>query len=208
LNPELSENSKASLLAAGSDAGPSIPLLGMWIFLATECLLFSVLLFTLALYRHLYPVDFAVGTRHLSLLIGTLNTAILLTSSFTMVLMVHFSSISDFTRSKLCARITGALGASFLVLKFVEYHNDYREGLVPALRWLASDVENPHLKLFFVLYFFTTLLHALHLFIGVFLVTLVPPENKEFTENVGLYWHFVDLVWIFLFPLLYLLGRT
>jgi cytochrome c oxidase subunit 3 len=208
LNPELSENLQSSQTSGSSEAGPSIPLLGMWIFLATECLLFSVLLFTLALYRHLYPIDFAVGTRDLSLFTGTLNTAILLTSSFAMVLAVHFSSISNFTLAKRCARITGGLGAVFLILKFSEYDHDYHAGLVPAIRWLASDVENPHLKLFFVLYFFTTLLHALHLFIGIFLVTLVPPKNKEFTENVGLYWHFVDMVWIFLFPLLYLLGRT
>jgi cytochrome c oxidase subunit 3 len=186
---------------------PSISLLGMWIFLATECLLFSVLLFTLGLYRHLYPVDFAIGTKHLSLGIGTLNTAILLTSSFTMVIAVYLSSESKVRLAKKFMFLTAFLGSAFVALKFKEYYDHYQEGLVPHFHWTADDVATPHLQLFFVLYFFTTALHALHLLIGITLVSTVPVKNKEFTENVGLYWHFVDLVWIFLFPLLYLLGR-
>jgi cytochrome c oxidase subunit 3 len=185
----------------------SIATLGMWVFLATECLLFSVLLFSLGLYRHLYPHDFSVGTGHLSLRVGTLNTAILLTSSFTMVLAVHFAKISDTVKSKKFAYSTAVLGFVFLVLKFMEYHDHYEEGLVPGIHWLIGN-QSQNLKLYFVLYFFSTSLHALHLLIGIFLVSLVPPKNKAFTENVGLYWHFVDVVWIFLFPLLYLLGRT
>jgi cytochrome c oxidase subunit 3 len=182
-------------------------LLGMWIFLVTECLLFSVLLFTLGLYRYLYPIDFAVGTGHLSLGIGSVNTAILLTSSLTMAITVYASRVDDLTFAKRFSIMTALLGACFLGLKFKEYYDHYQEGLVPALRWQIDDSTLPHLKLFFVLYFFTTLLHALHLFIGMILTLGMPKANHSFVENVGLYWHFVDLVWIFLFPLLYLMGR-
>jgi cytochrome c oxidase subunit 3 len=180
-------------------------LLGMWIFLATEILLFSMLFFTFGLYRHLYPADFSLGTNHLNLVIGTINTAVLLTSSFTMVLAVHQKG-----SSKIPFLATLALGALFLVLKAYEYLAHYHEGLFPILNW-QPPAGSPHLLLFFFLYFFMTGLHALHLLIGLVLVSMATAHGRkkqDFLENIGLYWHFVDVVWIFLFPALYLIGRS
>ena len=159
------------------DKSFSPALLGMWIFLATECLLFSALLFTLFLYRHQYAADFGAGTRHLSLFVGTLNTAILLTSSFTMALAVRDSESEHFKRAKKLMWTTAGLGLVFIVLKFQEYAHHYQEGLVPALNWFPDRLSLPHLPLFFVLYYFTTGLHAVHLMIGIVLISLTRGSN-------------------------------
>jgi cytochrome c oxidase subunit 3 len=180
-------------------------LLGMWIFLATEILLFSMLFLTFGIYRHLYTSDFDLGTQHLNLGLGAVNTLILLTSSFSMALGIHFQGKS---RTPFYATI--GLGFLFLVLKGIEYYQHYQEGLMPIVNWHPAEAA-PHLLLFFFLYFFMTALHAFHLIIGLGLVAVVAKHGEkkpEFRENIGLYWHFVDLVWIFLLPCLYLIGRT
>jgi cytochrome c oxidase subunit 3 len=192
--------------------------LGMWIFLATELLLFSTLLLSIFLYRHLHPVEFAEGTRHLSRFWGALNTAVLLTSSWTMARAVHCSEKPEKSREAFWSLlVTVALGVIFLIIKGSEYVQHYREGLMPFFHWAPDISEGPAFQLFFFLYFFCTALHALHLIIGCTLISGTAyaardPDKmismRQWIENMGLYWHFVDLVWIFLFPLLYLVGRN
>ena len=193
-------------------------ILGMWIFLATELLLFSTLLLSLFLYRHLHPEAFAEGSRHLSRFLGSLNTVILLTSSFSMAKAVHASRDPSKNRTVgLSLMITALLGGVFLLIKAFEYYQHYQEGLMPVFHWSPALGSDPSFQLFFFLYFFSTALHALHLFIGCTLcmgiASLTTDSKKMIThsnwiENIGLYWHFVDLVWVFLFPLLYLIGRN
>ena len=199
-----------------SDA-KSTSTLGMWIFLASELLLFSTVLFSIFLYRHLHETPFAEGSRHLSVIWGTINTAVLLTSSWTMAKAVHLSQKPKSDRSVHWNLIfTLLLGIAFLIIKASEYRSDYLEGLVPGIHWTASN-PNRAFELFFFLYFFSTSLHALHLLIGVGLCSWLAFKTRHservlalnpWIENIGLYWHFVDLVWIFLFPLLYLIGRN
>jgi cytochrome c oxidase subunit III len=169
-------------------------LLGMWTFLSSEVLFFSVLLLAFWVYREQHVANFITGTRRMNLTLGTLNTAVLLTSSLTMAMAVEASAKGREFRKLLV--VTAILGAVFLVIKGIEYREHIIAGLFP--------------RLFFILYFLLTGLHALHLLIGVSLVTWLRLRRKnsgEALENVGLYWHFVDIVWVFLFPMLYLMGR-
>ena len=191
--------------------------LGMWIFLASELLLFSTVLFSLFLYRHLHESAFSEGSRHLNVLMGTINTGVLLTSSWTMAKAVHLSEEPGEERSVFWNLAwTATLGFIFLIIKFSEWHSDYKDGLVPGIHW-TSDNTNHAFQLFFFLYFFSTALHALHVLIGIGLCKWIAFKSRRkeqvialrpWIENIGLYWHFVDLVWIFLFPLLYLIGRN
>ena len=160
---------------------------------------------TFGIYRHLYLHDFTLGTRQLDLFLGTVNTAVLLTSSWTMAMAVHTKT--TLLRSRRLLLITSLLGILFLCIKGYEYYHHGREGMIPSFHWDNPNVSNSHFLLFFVLYFLMTGLHAFHLIIGIGLV-LIARRQKSWLENVGLYWHFVDVVWIFLFPMLYLLGRT
>lgn len=188
--------------------------LGMWTFLATEVLFFGGLFLTYALYRHFYPEAFAAGSRETNVFFGTLNTALLLTSSLTMALAVHAARLGQAKAvvRQLCVTLLLAVG--FLVVKGFEYHEDFVKHLVP------GEGFNPALparvQLFFWLYWVMTGLHALHVTVGVgvlFAVMLMARRgrftSRYFTpvEVSGLYWHFVDLVWIFLYPLLYLIDR-
>ncbi len=191
--------------------------LGMWIFLGSELLLFSVVLFSIFLYRHLHENAFAEGSRHLSVVWGTINTAVLLTSSWTMAKAVHLSEKPKPERSVHWNLVfTLLLGTVFLIIKAYEYRGDYLEGLIPGIHWTTNHPDRAF-ELFFFLYFFSTSLHALHLLIGIGLCTWLALKTRQsehvpalnpWIENIGLYWHFVDLVWIFLFPLLYLIGRN
>jgi cytochrome c oxidase subunit 3 len=183
---------------------------GMWIFLGTETLFFGALFLTLAVYRSLYSASFSEGTGHLSFWLGTFNTAVLLTSSWCMAMAVKRDGDSGAgSRGWLFA--TALLGVAFLFIKGVEYHREYTEQLVPALNLDPSLFATQHVTLFFFLYFFMTGLHALHLGIGIGLVTWLAARRSAAgssrLELVGLYWHFVDLVWVFLYPALYIVGR-
>ena len=162
-------------------------MLGMWTFLATEILFFGGMFLAYITYRHAYPQAFAAASRHAILLYGTLNTGLLLTSSLTMALAVHESKAN--LRKRFLV-FTALLGLAFLCIKAVEYAAEWSE---PA-------------SLFLFLYFAMTGLHAVHLVIGIALVLWVE-RRPAATEIVGLYWHFVDVVWIFLYPMLYLLER-
>lgn len=188
--------------------------LGMWTFLATEVLFFGGLFMAYILYRHLYPEGFAIGSRHTNLLYGTLNTAILLTSSLTMALAVHAAQESKTKSTVRCLLLTLLFAVGFLVVKGFEYHEDFVKKLVPGPdfnRTLPS-----HAEMFFWLYWAMTGLHAIHVTVGVGLLSVITVlakrgrfSSRYYTpvEVSGLYWHFVDLVWIFLYPLLYLIGR-
>jgi cytochrome c oxidase subunit III len=190
--------------------------LGMWVFLVTEVLFFGALFVAYTVYRWLYPDVFTAGSLRLDVTLGTINTAVLLTSSLTMALGVRSAQTG---RGKLCAALlvaTVVLGGVFLGIKYEEYHHKWTEHLIPGAKFHLAGVDRPMAQLFFCLYFGMTGLHALHMVIGIVLLLGVAvaaylgwfgPRNYNFVEGLGLYWHFVDIVWIFLFPLLYLVNR-
>ena len=187
-------------------------LFGMWIFLATEVLFFGGLLVIYSAYRNWYPHDFANGSRHLDIMLGTLNTAILLTSSFLMAGAITAARLFDRFATCLLLFLTACCGVAFLAIKGYEWHSAIGDGFWP------GGSSQPHgVDLFFSLYFAMTGLHGLHLLIGISLLvgtsihllrgTSFSPNLNQITL-LGLYWHFVDIVWIFLFPLLYFIGRS
>jgi cytochrome c oxidase subunit 3 len=190
---------------------------GMWIFLMTELMLFGGLSLGYTVYRLIYPDAWVEGSRHLNVLIGSVNTVVLLTSSVTMALAVQDSQVGDRKWAGRNLLFTAALGTLFLALKAVEYYQHFQERMVPAL---AFDYQGPNargVELFLYFYFFMTSVHAIHLTIAVTVVAVtlfwirrgeLPPERHGRVASVGLYWHFVDLIWIFLLPMLYLLGLS
>jgi cytochrome c oxidase subunit 3 len=191
--------------------------LGMWTFLATEVLLFGGLILAYTVYRHGYAGDFAAAGRETKIVIGTLNTAILLSSSFLVAWAVAVVKLG--LDRVVAGLLAGAalLGAVFLGLKAYEYWQEYREHLVP---WVNFTFEASHARgatLFFLLYFLLTGLHGLHVAIGVMVLLIIARQAGRSAYSAryhtpvsvaGLYWHFVDLVWIFLFALIYLPGRS
>jgi cytochrome c oxidase subunit 3 len=190
--------------------------LGMWVFLAQEIMFFGGLFAAYIVYRWAYPSSFAVGSRHLDIVLGTVNTAVLLTSSLSMALAVRGTQTGRPRAAAALLIVTMVLGAVFLGIKFDEYHHKFVEHLVPGPNFQAGGADPRTLQLFFILYFSMTGLHALHMVIGIGVLgaLVVPvwrgrftPENHNLVEGTGLYWHFVDVVWIFLFPLLYLVNR-
>ena len=189
--------------------------LGMWVFLVTEVMIFGGLFAAYTVYRWLYPTAFSFGSGQLNWVLASVNTLVLISSSLTMALAVH--AAQEGRRQQLVAFLvaTIVLGSIFLGIKAVEYYHEYLEGLIPGLNFDESRYSR-QVALFFVLYFCMTGLHAFHMIIGIGLLAwlMVKAGHGAFTtrystpvEMVGLYWHFVDIVWIFLFPLLYLLGR-
>lgn len=192
--------------------------LGMWLFLATEVLLFGGLFAAYMVYRFAYPQAFAAASRTLSLGFGTVDTVVLLTSSFTMVLAIHAAQTGRRGRCVGLLLATAGLGVAFLGLHGTEYFHDYAEGHFPGpgFRFPGAVASSNHVQIFFLLYFIMTGLHSLHVLIGVSLLAFMAwrahrgafsPEYHTPLELSGLYWHFVDLVWVFLFPLLYLVAR-
>lgn len=192
--------------------------LGLWAFLATEILFFGGLFVTYAVYRYAYPEAFAAGSRHLDFWIGTINTAILLTSSLGMALADHAIKAGRHRAFLGFIFATATLGALFLALKFYEYHQKYTEHLVPGLNFHleGSPAWAPQIQLFIFLYFTMTGLHAVHMLVGLAAMGWllwrhhrghVTAQHNGAVEMVGLYWHFVDCVWIFLYPLLYLIAH-
>jgi cytochrome c oxidase subunit III len=187
--------------------------LGMWTFLATEILFFGGLFASYSIYRWTYPQAFAAGSRHLEFWIGTVNTAVLLTSSLTMALADL--AVKRDARGALRGWLvlTWLLGAVFLALKLYEYHQKYVEHLIPGPHFHLAPGEPAPMQLFIFLYFAMTGLHAVHMIIGLgalaWLLWLNRRRRLDVARHapvamVGLYWHFVDCVWIFLYPLLYL----
>lgn len=189
-------------------------LFGMWVFLATELMFFGPLFLSYAYGRLEFGEGFAAASRHTHIWIGTINTAVLLTSSFFMAAAVRATQIGARRIAPLLLWITALLGAVFLALKGIEYWKEWHEHLVP---WLDFRFDAQHLtgaKFFYFVYFAMTGLHAVHLTIGIgiALILAVRLQRRDALSDAsveigGLYWHFVDAIWVFLYPLIYLLER-
>jgi cytochrome c oxidase subunit III len=190
---------------------------GMWVFLATEVLLFGGIIAAFLATRQLYPHDFEHAAGRLNVLIGGVNTLVLLASSLTMALAVHAAQNGNRRAMLFFLGCTMLLGAGFLGLKAYEYYSDWRDGLVPLTGRFRADGVNPQrMTIFMTFYFVLTGLHAVHLSVGIGIVgwlsanaarNALPLAGATVTEAIGLYWHFVDVVWIMLLPLLYLSGH-
>jgi cytochrome c oxidase subunit 3 len=190
--------------------------LGMWSFLVSEVMFFGGLLAAYVVYRFRYPESFAGGSHELDIRLGTLNTAVLICSSLTMALAVRGAQLGQRRSTSGWIAATMLLAAVFLGVKFMEYSHKFHAGLVPGPGFVHRGGELAHTEIFYCVYFATTGMHALHMIIGMGVMAVVirrvlagrySAENYGGVEILGLYWHFVDVVWIFLFPLLYLLGR-
>jgi len=186
--------------------------IGMWLFLLTEIMLFAALFITYAVYQHTHPHAFAEGSAHLDKLIGGTNTIVLLTSSLTVALAIAALERGQRGRAIGLLALTLAFAALFLVFKSFEWGGKFSHDLYPGSATMATLP--PGNQVFYGLYFGMTGLHALHVIIGGIVIVIamlkvksgsVSAERPVFLSNAGLYWHLVDLVWIFLFPLFYLL---
>jgi cytochrome c oxidase subunit 3 len=191
--------------------------LGMWVFLVTEVLFFGGLFLVYTVYRGWYPEAFAAASHELDITLGTINTAVLISSSLTMAMAVHAAQLGRRRAIMMFLVLTMLLGAVFLGIKGYEYYHKFIEHHVPGPTFAFEPKElERHAQLFFSLYFVMTGLHAIHMLIGFGIMLwmlwwtyrgTISAEYFAPVEIAGLYWHFVDIVWIFLFPLLYLLGR-
>jgi len=192
---------------------------GMWLFLATEVLLFGGLILAWIYSRHFNPVGFDAGGRQTALWIGTVNTVLLITSSFAYGLGAAFLRIGNVRGLIRCLALALLLAAAFLVLKFgLEYRDDFAKHLFPTdLPFGVSGAAANGARLFFIFYFIGTGLHGVHMLVGVGLVLWIirrarrghfSPSYTTPVEVVGLYWSFVDIVWLTLYPLIYLVGRN
>lgn len=188
--------------------------LGLWSFLVTEILFFGGLFLGYIVYRHTYYHSFELASRTTNLFYGTLNTAVLLTSSLTMALAVHAAQLG---RNKALVRylvLTILLAVVFMGIKGAEYYEHFKNHQVPGPFFVLKGAREG--ELFYYFYFAMTGLHALHVVIGIGLLSVMVllavrrrfnPEYHTPVELSGLYWHFVDIVWIFLYPLIYLINR-
>jgi cytochrome c oxidase subunit 3 len=188
--------------------------LAMWVFLVTEVMFFGGLFAGYAMYRATYPAAFAEGSRLCEVSLGALNTIVLITSSLTMALAVRAAALDRRRLTMGCLGATMLLGTAFLGIKFLEYFHKYQEHVVPGLNFSSAGPHARQVELFICFYFGLTGLHALHMIIGLGVLTamivLTWRRRTSYSipiEVAGLYWHFVDIVWIFLFPLLYLVDR-
>lgn len=191
--------------------------LGMWVFLVTEVLFFGGMFLAYTLYRAWYPDAWVAASHHLDVFWGAFNTAILIGSSLTMAMAVRAAQLGHRQGQMLFLVLTIVLGSAFLGVKAIEYADKFEHHLVPGPNFLFDDPRYARAaQIFFSVYFAMTGIHALHMVIGIGLLLwlLAKAYFGVFTEAyntpvelVGLYWHFVDIIWIFLFPLLYLVGH-
>lgn len=193
--------------------------LGMWAFLSTELLLFSGLFLGYLVYRYTYPETFTEAGRHTHWVLGGINTAVLLTSSLTVALATLAVKAKRRTTLIVLLSITMLLGLAFIGIKGFEYYKEFQEQLAPFPGFtFHSEGQHPEqAKIFYSLYFIMTGLHALHLSVAIIIMAVMTVltlrhhqwEKLEAKIDIsGLYWHFVDIVWVFLFPIIYLLGRS
>jgi cytochrome c oxidase subunit III len=188
--------------------------LGMWLFLGTEVLLFAGLFLGYTVYRWLYHPAFKAASAHLSLMAGGVNTVVLITSSFTVALAYHAIQQGKTKKCVALMAFTIACAAGFLVIKYFEYAHKFHEGQLPGKFYAYEGIQMPGVNLFYSVYFLATGLHAFHVIVGASILAwlMVRVHKGKYTakynvpvELGALYWHLVDLVWIFLFPLLYLI---
>ena len=190
---------------------------GMWAFIATEVLFFGVLFAGYTVCRVAYPDAFIAASRSTDMLLGTIETAVLLTSSCAVALALRDLQLGGRRLAVWLLLFTAALGVSFLVMHGFEYYAEYREGRIPSIHYTVAGPHAQQMQLFYCLYYFITGFHSLHVTIGVMvLVTMAvrtwrgafTPAYVTPVELTALYWHLVDIVWIFVFPLIYLEGRA
>lgn len=188
--------------------------LGMWLFLATEVLLFGGIFLGYTVYRWLYHPTFHEASRELNLMMGAINTVVLISSSFTVVWALHSVKLNQIKKAAALLFFTIACAGVFLVIKYFEYAHKFHEGQLPGRWYHFEGITLPGANMFYTIYFLATGLHALHVIIGATILAFVlrgvikgkyNADNYVGVELGGLYWHLVDLVWIFLFPLLYLI---
>jgi cytochrome c oxidase subunit 3 len=206
--------------------------IAMWVFLVTEIMFFGGMFFAYVLYRTQFPDEFAAASYQLSILLGGINTAVLIGSSLTMAMAVYFSQIGNRRLLVWLLIATMILGTAFLVIKGFEYKAKFDHHTFPGINFQLDQIktgeylehhghetaglDQSRMQMFFVIYYAMTAVHALHMIIGIAVLAFLTyyawrgaysPEYYAPVEMTGLYWHFVDIVWIFLFPLLYLIGR-
>ncbi len=187
---------------------------GMWLFLVTEVMFFGGMFMAYIAYRHAYPHVFAEASQKLNVTLGLTNTIVLICSSLTMAMGVHSAALGKKKLLITFLILTLCLGGVFLGIKSIEYHDKYVHHEIPGHGFEFEGPDAQHATLYFSLYFGLTGLHATHMIIGfvILVILIVMAAKDKFTEKwhtpvemFGLYWHFVDIVWIFLFPLLYLI---
>jgi cytochrome c oxidase subunit III len=188
--------------------------LGMWLFLATEILLFAGLFTGYSIYRFQFPLAFKECSRHLDLTLGTVNTLVLITSSFTVALSIHFARTDRPRPAAICIGITLLFALGFLGIKAVEYTAHFHEHALPGKFYAFEEVQVSGAAMFYTMYFLMTGLHGVHVVAGMSVLswllwrTLQGRYSSRYYTGLelgGLYWHLVDLIWIFLYPLLYLI---
>lgn len=187
--------------------------LGMWVFLASEVLFFAALFCSYAVYRSFNAEAFRIAASHTEVVYGSINTALLLTSSLTMTVALRAATAQLRRLTLVCLGATVALGVAFLVTKGLEYYGDIERHLIPGPDFSLKPAAT---EIFWGLYWIMTGIHAIHLTAGIGVVIVVMalfgrgtiPVQGSTMEGVAIYWHFVDTVWIFLFPLIYLAGRS
>ncbi len=188
--------------------------MGMWLFLVTEVLLFAGMFVAYTVYRVWHPEVFVAGATLLDPWLGGLNTVVLLASSFTVALSIHFIQKGNQKALLINIFLTMAAAVVFLVVKYFEYTHKFHLGIFPGENYAYADVSVPYIQQFFSIYFVMTGIHGVHVLIGIglFIWLAIRAAKGHFTsqwytpvELVGLYWHIVDIIWIFLFPLLYLI---
>lgn len=189
--------------------------LGTWLFLMTEILMFGGLFVGYAIYHHDMPATFEAGSKFLDVKMGTLNTVVLLFSSLTMALSIYYAQIGKKAQVLYSLYITLACGVVFMIVKAFEYSHKIHDGLLPGRLFSHAAEAGTDLPIYFSFYFCMTGLHGFHVLVGMGLITwlIVRAHKGHFgpkyytpLECVGLFWHLIDLIWIYLFPLLYLVG--
>lgn len=187
--------------------------LGMWLFLVTEIMLFGVFFAGYGIYQYMYPDMYREAHHHLDKVMGAVNTVVLLVSSLTMALAIGYIQRDNVKMSRRMLLLTVLCASIFMVIKYFEYSHKIHLGILPGALFSATDFKSPNAALFFSFYFVMTGTHGLHVLIGMGAILWVwwrmgkgHFNSRKFgaVEFVGLYWHIVDLIWIFLFPLVYL----
>jgi len=188
---------------------------GMWLFLASEIMMFGGLFVALIVFMSRFPEAYREGSNHLSWVLGTINTFFLLTSGLTMALAVYQAQQGNQNKVRMNLIVSLLLASGFLVVKAIEYASKFEHGTLPGKYWHAHGFQETHTHIFYGIYFMSTGLHAIHVLVGMGLMIwcLIISSRERFTrsyftpvELVALYWALVDLVWVFLFPALYLVG--
>lgn len=191
--------------------------LGMWLFLAQEVMFFGGLFGAYTVYRYKFPEAWLVGSNHLNLPIGFGNTLVLLCSSLTMATAAHYAVARNSKKLFNYLVYTTILGGIFLIVKVFEYRDKYLHGLIPGIEWHEHAGDPDGIQLFYIMYFLMSGMHALHMVIGIGILAFLLWMTKRgrfvrgdymMVELFGYYWHFVDIVWVYLFPLLYLIDRS